>query len=254
MTAEPHARRRPLRAADPHLPHRRHPGLHGLHPGGRGRGGGPARERFSPSLSARASKPAVATSSSSAATRRWRSSPRRGRPSARRRSSRRSSPTRRRATPSLPLRVGIGLDAGEAVPFEGGYRGAALNLAARLCCRRGRRDDRQRGGGPPGPGARRDPTWHNGQPLEAKGIDQPVRRSTSGLPSPGSVIGPAPSRTDAPPVLDPATPRSARRGRAGRPLGLAPGPSWRGPRHPAHRSTRHGQDPPGGRGRDRRVA
>jgi class 3 adenylate cyclase len=35
--------------------------------------------------------------------------------------------------PELPMRVGIGLDAGEAVPVEGGYRGAALNLAARLC-------------------------------------------------------------------------------------------------------------------------
>jgi peptide/nickel transport system substrate-binding protein len=35
--------------------------------------------------------------------------------------------------PELPLVVGIGLDAGEAVPVEGGYRGAALNLAARLC-------------------------------------------------------------------------------------------------------------------------
>lgn len=35
--------------------------------------------------------------------------------------------------PSLPLLVGIGLDAGEAVPVEGGYRGGALNLAARLC-------------------------------------------------------------------------------------------------------------------------
>ena len=35
--------------------------------------------------------------------------------------------------PSLPMQVGIGLDAGEAVPVEGGYRGAALNLAARLC-------------------------------------------------------------------------------------------------------------------------
>ena len=35
--------------------------------------------------------------------------------------------------PSLPLPVGIGLDAGEAVPLEGGYRGEALNLAARLC-------------------------------------------------------------------------------------------------------------------------
>ena len=35
--------------------------------------------------------------------------------------------------PTLPLRVGIGLDAGEAVPVDGGYRGGALNLAARLC-------------------------------------------------------------------------------------------------------------------------
>jgi ABC-type transport system substrate-binding protein/class 3 adenylate cyclase/streptogramin lyase len=38
-----------------------------------------------------------------------------------------------RADPSLPLRVGIGIDAGEAVPVEGGYRGGPLNLAARLC-------------------------------------------------------------------------------------------------------------------------
>jgi len=33
----------------------------------------------------------------------------------------------------FPLGVGIGLDAGEAVPTEGGYRGSALNMAARLC-------------------------------------------------------------------------------------------------------------------------
>jgi class 3 adenylate cyclase len=37
--------------------------------------------------------------------------------------------------PPLPLGVGIGLDAGEALPTEGGYRGGALNLAARLCSR-----------------------------------------------------------------------------------------------------------------------
>ena len=35
--------------------------------------------------------------------------------------------------PSLPLAVGIGIDAGEAVAVEGGFRGGALNLAARLC-------------------------------------------------------------------------------------------------------------------------
>lgn len=38
-----------------------------------------------------------------------------------------------RADPSLPLMVGIGLDAGEAVAVGDGYRGAALNVAARLC-------------------------------------------------------------------------------------------------------------------------
>lgn len=38
-----------------------------------------------------------------------------------------------RADPDLPLPVGIGLDVGEAVPLDGGYRGAALNRAARLC-------------------------------------------------------------------------------------------------------------------------
>jgi class 3 adenylate cyclase len=39
-----------------------------------------------------------------------------------------------RARPDQPLTIGIGLDVGEAVPVEGGgYRGAALNRAARLC-------------------------------------------------------------------------------------------------------------------------
>ena len=37
-----------------------------------------------------------------------------------------------RLDPGLPLTVGIGLDAGEVVPVEGGYRGGALNLAARV--------------------------------------------------------------------------------------------------------------------------
>jgi WD40 repeat protein/class 3 adenylate cyclase len=37
------------------------------------------------------------------------------------------------ADPTLPLLVGIGIDAGEAVPVEDGFRGAALNTAARLC-------------------------------------------------------------------------------------------------------------------------
>ena len=42
---------------------------------------------------------------------------------------------RRRADdgPAFPLPIGVGLDAGEAVPIAGGYRGGALNTAARLC-------------------------------------------------------------------------------------------------------------------------
>jgi ABC-type transport system substrate-binding protein/class 3 adenylate cyclase len=34
---------------------------------------------------------------------------------------------------SLPRPIGIGLDAGEAIPVGNGYRGTALNVAARLC-------------------------------------------------------------------------------------------------------------------------
>src|SRR5436309_2214882 len=37
------------------------------------------------------------------------------------------------ADPAFPLPVGIGIDEGEAIPVEDGYRGVALNMAARLC-------------------------------------------------------------------------------------------------------------------------
>ena len=38
-----------------------------------------------------------------------------------------------RGEDGIPIPVGIGLDVGEAVPFGKGFRGAALNMAARLC-------------------------------------------------------------------------------------------------------------------------
>ena len=41
------------------------------------------------------------------------------------------------AAPDLPLPVGIGLDAGEPVAVEGGFRGGVLNLAGRLCSEAG---------------------------------------------------------------------------------------------------------------------
>jgi class 3 adenylate cyclase len=37
------------------------------------------------------------------------------------------------ANSDLPLAIGIGLDVGEAVEVDGGYRGAVINRAARLC-------------------------------------------------------------------------------------------------------------------------
>ena len=40
---------------------------------------------------------------------------------------------KRVAAAGLPRGIGVGLDAGEAVPVADGYRGGALNLAARLC-------------------------------------------------------------------------------------------------------------------------
>ena len=41
------------------------------------------------------------------------------------------------AGPEFPLSAGIGLDAGEPIPVPGGYRGEAINVAARLCAQAG---------------------------------------------------------------------------------------------------------------------
>ena len=112
--------------------------------------------------------------------------------------------------PALPLGLGIGLDSGEAVPTEGGYRGGALNLAARLCSIAQ-------------PGeifaseavvhlARRVPGLHFGQPrsVKLKGIADRVRA----IP----VVPEVPSRR---------LPRSsARRGVASGSARQSPSPAW----------------------------
>lgn len=77
--------------------------------------------------------------------------------------------------PSLALPVGIGLDAGEAVEVADGYRGGALNLAARLCSIAG-----------PGEILASDSVVHLARKVEGvshvdrgsaslKGLDEPVR-------------------------------------------------------------------------------
>ena len=119
--------------------------------------------------------------------------------------------------PSLPLRVGIGLDAGEAVAVETGYRGAALNLAARLCAVAG-----------PGEVIASQGVLHLAGPVDGirivdggevtlKGIPQPTAiarlETTDERPSAErhSVPDPRPAPTELPPELDPRTPLSASR-------------------------------------------
>jgi YVTN family beta-propeller protein len=93
--------------------------------------------------------------------------------------------------PAFPLPIGIGLDAGEAVPTEGGYRGGALNTASRLSSLAG-------------PGeilatetvvslARRleGIRFVERRPVRLKGLEKPVRvievESEQGLPPPPQI-------------------------------------------------------------------
>jgi YVTN family beta-propeller protein len=101
--------------------------------------------------------------------------------------------------PAFPLPIGIGLDAGEAVATEGGYRGGALNTASRLCTLAG-------------PGeilatetvvslARRleGITYVDRRPVRLKGLEKPVRvievRSEQELPPPPQISGAPPLAT-----------------------------------------------------------
>ena len=75
----------------------------------------------------------MAASLSCAATRRWLCSCRLTRRYELLWTCRRFAPRNVAADSTLPLLVGVGIDLGEAVPVEDGFRGAALNTAARLC-------------------------------------------------------------------------------------------------------------------------
>ena len=77
----------------------------------------------------------------------------------------------------LPLRVGIGLDAGAAVPVEEGYRGAALNLAARLCSKAGPGEVLASQGLLLRTGSIEGLAFHDHGDFEMKGLADPVRVS-----------------------------------------------------------------------------
>jgi class 3 adenylate cyclase/ABC-type transport system substrate-binding protein len=106
------------------------------------------------------------------------------------------------ADPSLPLRVGIGIDAGEAVPVEGGYRGRALNLAARLC-------------GQAGPGevlASREAVHLAGAVEAVRYVDRGSLH-LKGLTEPVHVVRVVPEGRDPADLLKPFAPPAAKRRR-----------------------------------------
>jgi class 3 adenylate cyclase/streptogramin lyase len=100
----------------------------------------------------------------------------------------------------FPLGVGIGLDAGEAVPTKGGYRGSALNLAARLCSHADGGDilatERLIGLAGPVEGLHRERT----RTIRLKGVQDPER-----------VVQIQPDETIPPPPALPPQPTSRRR-------------------------------------------
>jgi class 3 adenylate cyclase/RecA/RadA recombinase len=121
------------------------------------------------------------------------------------------------ADPSLPLAVGIGVAAGEAVAVGDGYRGAALNVAARLCSTARGGEVIARADLVHLAGTMPDLGFGEVGPLTLKGLDEPVqavRVESVGqpAPTPASVAGtPAKgTRPSLPPELDPIVPLAGR--------------------------------------------
>lgn len=113
------------------------------------------------------------------------------------------------ADPMFPLPVGIGIDVGEAIPVEDGYRGVALNMAARLCSNAAagqvlvtRAVAR---GGEPLDG---EIGFEERGPASFKGFEEAVDVIEAvGNRAPASVLDAAPSEAAGlPPELDPLTP------------------------------------------------
>ena len=113
--------------------------------------------------------------------------------------------------PSLPLTVGIGIAAGEAVPVGDGFRGRALNLAARLCSKASAGEvlvgEELLGLAGPMDGIE----LASIEPLELKGFDEPVpvvKVAASSVVAPPAPewFGERGPRLDLPRELDPAGP------------------------------------------------
>jgi class 3 adenylate cyclase/WD40 repeat protein/RecA/RadA recombinase len=121
------------------------------------------------------------------------------------------------ADPSLPLSVGIGVAAGEAVAIGDGYRGAALNVAARLCSTASGGEVIARADLVHLAGTMPDMGLIEVGPLTLKGLDEPVQavRVESATPPTPPPVSPAETLTKGPrpplpPELDPLVPLAGR--------------------------------------------
>ncbi len=101
------------------------------------------------------------------------------------------------ADPELPLAVGMGLDAGEAVPMGDGFRGAALNMAARLCAGAAASEIRITDSLVHLAGSMPDVTYVALEPMSVKGMDAQITprlvtattRPSAPTPTPGPAEG-----------------------------------------------------------------
>ena len=110
---------------------------------------------------------------------------------------------------STAMVAGVGLDAGEAVPVAGGYRGRALNLAARLCARAEGGEVLASSQVVHLAGAVDGINYRSVGYLELKGLESPVEVTSLTSDGVGGVVftpQPAPARTELPRELDQITP------------------------------------------------
>jgi class 3 adenylate cyclase len=111
--------------------------------------------------------------------------------------------------PDLPMGVGVGLDVGEAVPVQGGYRGGALNLAARLCSRAAAGEVLVSQGVAHLAGAVEGIRLDQDGEVELKGMSEPVRVFRAVIDRP-VIAAPSRGSSDLPPALQAVTPMIGR--------------------------------------------
>ena len=113
--------------------------------------------------------------------------------------------------PELPLPVGIGVDCGEAIPVEDGFRGVALNMAARLCSKAAAGQVLVTTQLAEAAGAPVEVVFESRGAVELKGFDRPVELLEAQSTHDAVEAHPPAAAPEAlPPELDDATPLADR--------------------------------------------